>query len=333
MDEGVQLRNLETCKIKFSDTLHLKATEFQPCVSTVCKASLMNPSKNPIAVRSKENVTNEAKRFLKEYFHSICDKRGAENIKRVEEVTKAIVETGTYELTSDELEFGAKTAWRNASRCIGRIQYSNLELRDYRHVTTAREMFDAICDHLLYATNNGNIRSTITVFPHLKDNKRPFRVWNSQFITYAGYQNPDGSITGDPSSVEITDVVCRRLGWKGMGTEFDILPLVLQANGKDPELFVIPEHLVLQVHLEHPRLPSFQELGLKWYAVPGVTNMALDCGGLLFTAVPFNGWYMSSEISRDLCDTSRYNKTKVNNSVNFGVYTVRVRVKDFLCQQ
>jgi nitric-oxide synthase, brain len=35
-----------------------------------------------------------------------------------------------------------------------------------------------------------------------------------------------------------------------------------------------------------------------------------DCGGLEFTAAPFNGWYMGTEIGcRDLCDTTRYNIT------------------------
>ena len=50
----------------------------------------------------------------------------------------------------------------------------------------------------------------------------------------------------------------------------------------------------------------FGELGLKWFAVPAVANMMLDCGGLEFTAVPFNGWYMGTEIgARDLCDAGR----------------------------
>lgn len=40
--------------------------------------------------------------------------------------------------------------------------------------------------------------------------------------------------------------------------------------------------------------------------------MMLDCGGVEFTAAPFNGWYLSSEIaSRDLCDAQRYNIIKV----------------------
>uniref|UniRef100_A0A672TVK4 Nitric oxide synthase 3 n=1 Tax=Strigops habroptila TaxID=2489341 RepID=A0A672TVK4_STRHB len=56
------------------------------------------------------------------------------------------------------------------------------------------------------------------------------------------------------------------------------------------------------------RLAWFKELGLRWYALPAVSNMLLEIGGLEFPAAPFNGWYMSSEIgTRNLCDSHRYN--------------------------
>ena len=48
--------------------------------------------------------------------------------ERLEAITKAILETGTYEHTEAELVFGAKTAWRNAPRCIGRIQWTKLQV-------------------------------------------------------------------------------------------------------------------------------------------------------------------------------------------------------------
>ena len=58
----------------------------------------------------------------------------------------------------------------------------------------------------------------------------------------------------------------------------------------------------------------FSELGLEWYAVPGVSNMMFDCGGIEYTAAPFNGWYMGTEVgSRDFCDESRYNVMQVSN--------------------
>lgn len=56
----------------------------------------------------------------------------------------------------------------------------------------------------------------------------------------------------------------------------------------------------------------FEGLGLKWYAVPAVSNMIFDCGGVQFTAAPFNGWYMNTEIGcRNICDTQRLNMLEV----------------------
>ena len=43
--------------------------------------------------------------------------------------------------------------------------------------------------------------------------------------------------------------------------------------------------------------PKLDELGLRWYAVPAVSNIMLDCGGLQFTACPFNGWYLTISFS------------------------------------
>ena len=49
-------------------------------------------------------------------------------------------------------------------------------------------------------------RSAITIFPQRRGPGRDFRVWNSQYVRYAGYKNEDGSILGDPASVEFTEV-------------------------------------------------------------------------------------------------------------------------------
>lgn len=60
------------------------------------------------------------------------------------------------------------------------------------------------------------------------------------------------------------------------------------------------------------RYEWFKDLGLKWYGLPAVSNMLLEIGGLEFTACPFSGWYMGTEIGvRDFCDTSRYNILEV----------------------
>lgn len=60
------------------------------------------------------------------------------------------------------------------------------------------------------------------------------------------------------------------------------------------------------------RYEWFQELELKWYALPAVANMLLEAGGLEFPGCPFNGWYMGTEIGvRDFCDVQRYNILEV----------------------
>jgi len=49
-------------------------------------------------------------------------------------------------------------------------------------------------------------RSCITFFPPRNDVKKEFRVWNAQLIRYAGYQQENGSVVGDPANVEFTQV-------------------------------------------------------------------------------------------------------------------------------
>ena len=70
---------------------------------------------------------------------------------------------------------------------------------------SAKEMFDCIIEHIIYATNQGRLRSTITVFPPRADGQHDFRIWNSQLISYAGYRNIDGTVKGDPANVDFTE--------------------------------------------------------------------------------------------------------------------------------
>ena len=48
--------------------------------------------------------------------------------------------------------------------------------------------------------------------------------------------------------------ICEKLGWKGKGGRFDVLPWILQANGEDPDFYDVPEELVLEVKITHPEL-------------------------------------------------------------------------------
>ena len=58
------------------------------------------------------------------------------------------------------------------------------------------------------------------------------------------------------------------------------------------------------------RTPScewFAELRLRWHAVPAISNMPLEIGGVRYPAAPFNGWYQNTEIgARNLADADRY---------------------------
>ncbi|MDQ6418150.1 nitric oxide synthase oxygenase [Paenibacillus sp. LHD-117] len=228
---------------------------------------------------------------------------------RLASVREQLASTGTYEHTVDELTHGAKLAWRNSNKCIGRLFWDTLSVVDARGVQTEADMAEALFSHIESATGGGVIRPFITVFAPLAANDtaaRGNRIWNHQLIRYAGYESEDGSIIGDPASLAFTRV-CLELGWRGEGTPFDVLPLVFNLAGREPVWFDIPKSLLLEVQIRHPEYPAFDELGIKWYAVPIVSDMGLEIGGIHYPAAPFNGWYMGTEIgARNLADERRY---------------------------
>lgn len=62
------------------------------------------------------------------FLYFLCRAETEEHTTRLEAVAQEIERTGTYQLTKEELIFATKQAWRNAPRCIGRIQWSNLQV-------------------------------------------------------------------------------------------------------------------------------------------------------------------------------------------------------------
>jgi nitric-oxide synthase, bacterial len=214
--------------------------------------------------------------------------------------------TGRYEHTTEELLIGAKLAWRNHARCVGRNHWRTLKLIDARHAVTAAALAEACWEHLRVATNGGALQSVITIGPRPLPDGREFRILSPQLIRYAGYRNEDGSVTGDPWHVALTEQVTK-MGWKGEGTRFDVLPLLISVPDEPLQWFEVPEDLVLEVPLEHPNYKWFAKLGLKWHAVPAVSNMDLEIGGLTYPCAPFNGWYVSTEVgARNFSDEDRY---------------------------
>lgn len=223
-------------------------------------------------------------------------------------IKNEINQSGTYTHTFLELEHGVRMAWRNSNRCIGRLYWKSLMLNDKRDVSTTEDVFDALEEHLRKSTNNGKILPLITVFPPKgRDGSTPFRIWNKNLIRYAAHQQNDGSIIGDPEQLEFTRH-CKSFGWIGNNGPFDLLPMVVQENGKRPEWKNIDASLVLEVDLEHPEYRWFSDLKLKWHALPVISDMVLEIGGIEYPSAPFNGWYMVTEIgSRNLGDEKRYN--------------------------
>ncbi|TVQ67857.1 MAG: nitric oxide synthase [Balneolaceae bacterium] len=227
--------------------------------------------------------------------------------QRLREIEEEIEKSGIYTHTSEELQFGAKIAWRNSNRCIGRIFHETLEVLDCRNLSSAGEVMNALEEHLIRAANGGNIQSVISVFqPRHPVTGKEIRIWNPKLIRYAGYRTESG-IIGDPEEADFTQA-CMKLGWKGKGTSFDLLPVVIEMPGVEPVWFELPERCVLEVEMEHPEFEWFSKLGLKWYAVPVIADMVLEIGGLHYTAAPFNGWFMETEIgSRNFGDPHRLN--------------------------
>src|ERR1039458_3331354 len=199
---------------------------------------------------------------------------------RLREIRREISLTGTYRHTLEELEFGARVAWRNSSRCIGRLYWKSLKVRDRREVDTASGIAEECAGHLRAATNHGRVRPTITVFAPDTPARRGPRIWNEQLVRDAGHRQPDGSVRGEPFSAELTDLA-RELGWATDGQgRFDVLPLIISTADQDPQAFDVPADAVTEVHLIHPRFPWFGELALRWYAVPVICDMCLEIGGI-----------------------------------------------------
>jgi nitric-oxide synthase, bacterial len=251
-----------------------------------------------------------ADRFIRQFYAE--NELGSPG-RRLRGVRREIEASGTYRHTPDELAFAAQVAWRNSSRCIGRLYWRSLRVRDRRDLTAAADLAAESVTHLREATNGGRIRPVITVFAPDAPGRPGPRILSSQLIRYAGYESPGGAVIGDPANVQITRLA-RELGWPGHqpAGRFDVLPLLVQEAGAPVTLHEIPAGAILEVAIEHPEFGWFGELGLRWYAVPAISDMYLEAGGIRYPAVPFNGWYMCTEIgSRDLGDAARYSQLPV----------------------
>lgn len=189
-----------------------RKTKKTPAPVRACGEKAEGKTPAPVRERGEEIDRREAEDFIRLH-HAENPGAGPVDL-RLREVLSEIDQTGTYTHTTSELTFGARVAWRNSSRCIGRLYWKSLQVRDRRHIDTADGVAEECVEHLRAATGKGRIRPTITVFAPDRPGERAPRILNDQLIRYAGYTREDGSVLGDPANAEITRRALR-MGWRG----------------------------------------------------------------------------------------------------------------------
>ena len=122
-------------------------------------------------MKVQDQLLEKAIPFIKECYSELGQSSGKIEA-RLAEITEAIRYKGYYEHTLQELEHGAKMAWRNSNRCIGRLFWETLTVHDARYIETEEQMAEALFRHIETATNGGKIRPVITIFPPTHDRLR-----------------------------------------------------------------------------------------------------------------------------------------------------------------
>ena len=247
----------------------------------------------------------EARSFLDSFRREVAPELNLD--ERLNEVRAELQQRGQWHLSHAELRHGTRMAWRQAERCVGRLYWQGLELFDRRPLRNAAEIAEALFAHLRFAFNDGDLRPAISVFDPGDPGRPGPRIWNPQLLRYAGYRTASGRQIGDPAQNALTARLIE-LGWQPSGDPFELLPLVIETADEGPRLFPLPPDCRREIMIRHPRHPWLDALQLRWYAVPAVSDMALDVGGNLFRLAPFNGWYLDTEIAaRNFSDRNRFN--------------------------
>lgn len=270
-------------------------------------ATTASPLDRRVRQISARERKEEARAFL-DQFHDAHGGDEAARKARWAEVRRALARQGWYDHTPEELAFGARLAWRNSARCIGRLFWESLEVVDCRAIIEPPAIHARVLEHLKEAQADNRIRSTISIFAPIRDGERPAWIESPQIAQYACYTLPDGSLLGDRQNVEATRIACA-MGWQPPEprSPFDLLPYLIRDRDDRRHLFEVPPGLLREVPIRHPGCAALGDLGLRWYAVPLVSNMILTIGGIDYPCAPFNGFYMGTEIaSRNFADARRY---------------------------
>lgn len=101
--------------------------------------------------------SEEAHAFIARQHREVPPKGGLRCGARQAEIDRELRRTGTYRHTPEELAFGARVAWRNHARCIGRSLWSTLEVLDLRTINDPDTIAERIFDQMRRADRDGRI--------------------------------------------------------------------------------------------------------------------------------------------------------------------------------
>ncbi|CAN0209502.1 unnamed protein product, partial [Ascophyllum nodosum] len=104
------------------------------------------------------------------------------------EIYSEIINSGTYFHSYEELAHGARVAWRNSAKCIGRITWNALNVRDKRHVADVDEIFAECMEHQRQASVDGSVKACMTIFaPQAPGERMGLRMWNAQMVSLIAF--------------------------------------------------------------------------------------------------------------------------------------------------
>lgn len=274
-------------------------------------AERYSAASTPLQRRLRLISGSERREEARAFLHLFCRETGATEAQRQRrwaEIRRELAAARFYRHTPEELAFGARVAWRNHGRCIGRLFWESLEVVDCRHLTEPDQIAARMATHMREALSDGRIRPIISVFAPVEQTRMPAYVESPQITQFAGYLSQDGSVRGDRQNIEATRIAMR-LGWHPPDPPgaFDLLPVMIRDSNDQRSLHVLPDDAWKAVPIHHPEATGIGDMGLIWYAVPCVSNMVLTIGGIDYPCAPFNGFYQATEIaSRNFADARRY---------------------------
>src|SRR5258707_774230 len=106
--------------------------------------NVLSPSCPAAGLRPQGGSTPDIATEAEDFLHQLRDEGISLAPDRIDQVRTEIQATGTYRHTVEELRWGARIAWRNTPRCIGKFYWKALAICDMRQLTTAEDVFAAL---------------------------------------------------------------------------------------------------------------------------------------------------------------------------------------------